>query len=50
MIIPDTVQLKNNLTFNAMHVQILDKKVMKLRGRQIPLVKVIWNEANEDIT
>jgi len=46
----DIVQLKNNLTFNAMFVQIVDKKVKELRDRQIPLVKVIWNEANGDIT
>jgi len=47
---PDTVQLKNNLTFDAIPVQIMDKKVNELRGRQIPLVKVMWNEANGDIT
>jgi len=47
---PDTVQLKNNLTFDAIPVQIMDKKVKELRGRQIPLVKVMWNEANGDIT
>ena len=46
---PDTVQL-NNLTFDAIPVQIMDKKVKELRGRQIPLVKVMWNEANADIT
>jgi len=33
-----------------MPVQIMDKKVKELRGRQIPLVKVTWNEANGDIT
>ena len=43
---PNTVQLKNNLTFDAMSVQIMDKKVKELRGTQIPLIKVIWNEAN----
>jgi len=43
-------QLRNNLTFDVMPVQILDKKVKDLRGRQIPLVKVISNEANGDIT
>ena len=47
---PDTVQLKNNLTFDAMLIQILDKKVKELRGRQIPLVKVIWNETTGDTT
>ena len=47
---PDTVQLKNSLTFDAIPVQIMDKKVKELRGKQIPLVKVMWNEANGDIT
>ena len=28
----------------------MDMKVKQLRGRQIPLVEVIWNEANGDIT
>ena len=30
---PNTVQLKNNLTFDAMPIQILDKKVKEIRGR-----------------
>jgi len=47
---PYIVKLKNNLTFDAIPVQIMDKKVKELRGRQIPLVKVTWNEANGDIT
>jgi len=47
---PDTIQLKNNLTFDAIPVQIMDKKVKELRGRQILLVKVMWNEANGNIT
>ena len=50
MIRPDTIQLKNNLTFDAIPVQIMDKKVKELRGRQILLVKVMWNEANGNIT
>jgi len=47
---PNIVQLKNNLTFDAMSIQIMDKKVKELRGRHIPLVEVIWNEVNGDIT
>jgi len=47
---PDTVILKNNLTFDAIPIQIMDKKVKELRGRQIPLLKVMWNEDNGDIT
>ena len=47
---PNIVQLKNNLTFDAMPIQIMSKKVKELRGRQIPLVRVIWNQANGDTT
>jgi len=46
----DTVQLKNNLTFDAMSIQILDNKVKELRSKQIPLVKVVWNETTGDTT
>ena len=28
----------------------MSKKVKELRGRQIPLVRVIWNQANGDTT
>ena len=46
----DTIQLKNNHTFDAILVLIMDKKVKELRGRQIPVVKVMCNETNGDIT
>jgi len=44
---PYIVQLKNNLTFDTMPVQIMDKKVKELRGKQIPPVKVIWMKLME---
>nr|KYP45643.1 hypothetical protein KK1_032812 [Cajanus cajan] len=37
----DTVQLKDNLTFEIMSVQIADKRIKQLRGKQTSLVKVI---------
>jgi len=50
IIMPDTVQLKDNLTFETVPVQILDKRIKQLRGKQIPLVKILWNEVNGDVT
>jgi len=47
---PYIVQLKVNLTFNAILVQIMYNKVKELRGKQIPQVKVIWNETTGDTT
>nr|KYP69861.1 Transposon Ty3-I Gag-Pol polyprotein [Cajanus cajan] len=44
VIMPDTIQLKDNLTYETMSVQIADKRIEQLRGKQISLVKVIWNE------
>ena len=36
------VQLKENLTYEETHVQILDRKEHVLRNKVIPLVKVLW--------
>nr|KYP60528.1 hypothetical protein KK1_022934 [Cajanus cajan]KYP71172.1 hypothetical protein KK1_010417 [Cajanus cajan] len=47
---PDTVQLKDNLTFETMPVQITDRRIKQLRGKQISLVKVIWNDVTGDTT
>nr|KYP37966.1 hypothetical protein KK1_040827 [Cajanus cajan]KYP37967.1 hypothetical protein KK1_040828 [Cajanus cajan] len=47
---PDTVQLKDNLTFETMPIQIVDRKIKQLRGKQISLVKVIWNDVTGDAT
>nr|KYP34488.1 Retrotransposable element Tf2 [Cajanus cajan] len=50
VIMPDTVQLKDNLTFETMPVQITDRRIKQLRGKQISLVKVIWNDVTGDAT
>ena len=44
IISPETVQLKENLTYEAMPVKIVDRQSKLLRGKAIPLVKVIWSE------
>ena len=36
------VQLKENLTYEETHVQIVDHKEQVLRSKVIPLVKVQW--------
>ena len=57
--IPDTshvlreqpVQLKENLTYEETHVQIVSRKEQVLRRKVIPLVKVLWkNHAREAAT
>ena len=43
---PDIVQIIKNLTYDVLPVRIEDKKDKQLRGRTIPLVKVIWDSTN----
>ncbi|XP_058726176.1 uncharacterized protein LOC131597496 [Vicia villosa] len=47
---PDTIQLKDNLSFKAIPVRIEDRKMKLLRNKEIPLVKIIWNHATGDAT
>ncbi|XP_071912335.1 uncharacterized protein [Coffea arabica] len=39
---PEDVELDESLTYEERPIQILDRKVMDLRNKQIPLVKVLW--------
>nr|XP_027186625.1 uncharacterized protein LOC113784598 [Cicer arietinum] len=41
----DKVQIKENLTFETLPLQIEDRKDKELRGKTIPLVKVVWGGA-----
>ncbi|XP_058760168.1 uncharacterized protein LOC131633471 [Vicia villosa] len=50
VITPDDIQLKENLSFEVPPVKIGDKKIKRLRNKEILLVKVIWNEATGDAT
>uniref|UniRef100_A0A151UHD6 Tf2-1-like SH3-like domain-containing protein n=2 Tax=Cajanus cajan TaxID=3821 RepID=A0A151UHD6_CAJCA len=38
----DNIQLKDNLTYETIPLRIDDTRVKQLRGKQIPLVKVVW--------
>jgi len=38
----DDVQVRDNLTVETLPVRIKGREVKKLRGKEIPLVKVVW--------
>ncbi|XP_016192233.1 uncharacterized protein LOC107633112 [Arachis ipaensis] len=42
---PESVELRENLTFQVSTVQIDDTSVKKLRGKEVQLVKVSWKRA-----
>ncbi|XP_016173149.1 uncharacterized protein LOC107615612 [Arachis ipaensis] len=42
---PESVELKENLTFQVTPVRIDDTSVKKLRGKEVSLVKVAWKRA-----
>ncbi|XP_027338036.1 uncharacterized protein LOC113851967 [Abrus precatorius] len=43
----DPVQVRENLSCNVYPVRIADHSVKQLRGKEIPLVKVIWSSSDE---
>jgi len=38
----DDVQVRDNLTVETLPLRIEDRKVKKLRGKEIPILKVVW--------
>ncbi|XP_068486442.1 uncharacterized protein [Phaseolus vulgaris] len=46
----DSIQVKENLTFEVKPIRILDSQVKQLRGRSIPMVKVLWDLISGDST
>jgi len=42
------VQLRDNLTIETLPVRIEGREVKKLRGKEIPLVKVVWGGATSE--
>jgi len=40
----DEIPLKENLTFETVPVYVEDRKIKKLKGKEIPLLKVIWGK------
>ncbi|XP_027348026.1 uncharacterized protein LOC113859453 [Abrus precatorius] len=43
----DLVQVRENLSNDVQPVKIVDRRVKKLKGKDISLVKVIWNTSDE---
>jgi len=41
----DEVQVRDNLTIETLPMRIEGREVKKLRGKEIPLVKVVWGGA-----
>jgi hypothetical protein len=46
----DDIEMKDNLTFEVPPIRIDDRSVKSLRGKEVPLVKVIWNQKTGDAT
>jgi len=44
---PDIVQIQENLTYDVFLVRIGDRRIKQLRGKDIPLVKVLWSQQDE---
>jgi len=46
----DDVQVREDLTMGVGPVRILDSQVKQLRGKEIKTVKVLWDEATQEMT
>jgi len=46
----DDVQVHEDLTIGVGPVRILDCQVKQLRGKEIQIVKVLWEEATQEMT
>ena len=50
MIEPKDIELRNNLTMEVPPIKIADRSTKRLRNKEVPLVKVIWNQVTGDAT
>ena len=46
----DDIELKDDLSFETPPISIGDTRIKQLRGKEIELVKVIWNKDTGDAT
>ncbi|KAK6163474.1 hypothetical protein DH2020_000338 [Rehmannia glutinosa] len=44
----DTPSLMENLSYTERPIQIIDQQICQLRKREIPMVKVVWQNHNRD--
>ena len=47
VLLPQSVQLASDLSFEEQPIQIVDRQVKRLRNKDIPTVKVIWGHHSE---
>ena len=47
---PEDIELKDNLTMELPPIKIVDRSTKRLRNKDVPLVKVIWNQVTGDAT
>jgi len=47
---PEDIELKDNLTTELPPIKIVDRSTKRLRNKDVPLVKVIWNQVTGDAT
>ena len=40
---PQSVSVREDLSYDSRPIQIIDRAVKKLRNKEVPLVKVIWH-------
>ncbi|XP_068504157.1 uncharacterized protein [Phaseolus vulgaris] len=46
----DSIQVKENMSFEVKPIRILDSQVKQLRGKSTPMVKVLWDLISRDST
>ncbi|KAK6160462.1 hypothetical protein DH2020_003843 [Rehmannia glutinosa] len=44
----DTLPLMDNLSYTEKPIRIIDQQIRQLRKREIPMVKVVWQNHNRD--
>lgn len=47
---PESVELRDNLEYEALPIKILDDRIKELRGKQIALVRLVWDDVTDDST
>jgi len=45
----DDIQVREDITLDVEPVQVLDVQTKKLRGKEIRMVKVLWNEKTQEM-
>ena len=50
VIVPDDIQMRDNLTFGVSPLRIVDQRVKRLRNKDVTLVKVLWDQKSGHAT